>query len=269
MLVDEHGLVYIQQGESFKKCAAEMAAHGYDEFAIYPEVSCDSVSKAALAGFMPMGISLKTPHGCMDFLLPKLHFKRCILCPSDMHTSRTAKRNASRYALSISSCFGHVLDACVNTHGDGWLVPKLRTAFRKLHAGEKGPLRLLSAELWDMTEEEAIYPCAGEIGYAIGSSYTSLSGYRTRSGSGTVQLFALGAFLAMAGYSCWDLGMELPYKMAIGASLLPREEYIPILEAAYARDSAFSGKWIETFAIAHPVKDLVSDFKAATISGII
>lgn len=233
MYINDFGLTLIQIGDSFKKCASIITEQDYEEFTLYPVISADSFVEAAKAGFMPMGISFLAPDGVkVDWLLPKLHRERCMLDPTKVKISKTAWREASAYALSFNVCFDSVLFNCVKTHGEDWLVPGLQRLMLQLNK-EKHSVQLVSVELWDLANEAAMEPCAGELGYVIGSSYASLSAFRTISGSGTVQLSALGAFLALSGFTLWDLGMEMPYKLSMGGELFSRKEFLARLYKAY------------------------------------
>ncbi|MFH2115553.1 MAG: hypothetical protein ABIJ86_13720, partial [Spirochaetota bacterium] len=91
-------------------------------------------------------------------------------------------------------------------------------------------VKFISVELW----RDGIL-VAGELGYAVGSSYASLSGFRSLSGAGTVQLAALAGLLAESGFRIWDLGMPMQYKTALGGHSIPRHEYLPLLHDAYLR----------------------------------
>ncbi len=72
---------------------------------------------------------------------------------------------------------------------------------------------------------------AGELGYVVGGSYTSLTGFRdpAEDGAGTVQLAALGRLLQHAGFKMWDLGMSMGYKMDLGGVPTPRAEFLSLL----------------------------------------
>jgi leucyl/phenylalanyl-tRNA--protein transferase len=76
---------------------------------------------------------------------------------------------------------------------------------------------------------------AGEIGYTCGTAYTSLSGFHRLSGAGSVQLGCLGRALAGSGFSFWDLGMEIEYKLRLGARLLARDPFLASYRAAGSR----------------------------------
>eukprot|EP00808_Paulinella_micropora_P009173 g34940.t1 len=67
---------------------------------------------------------------------------------------------------------------------------------------------------------------AGELGYMHGSVYTSLTGARKVDGSGTVQLMALVKAMKKTGVKLWDLGMSMSYKEDLGATSVPRAEFL-------------------------------------------
>src|SRR5262249_53516101 len=96
----------------------------------------------------------------------------------------------------------------------------------------KGPVGVFgvqvhSVEIWE--GEELI---AGELGYTVGASYTSLSGFHAKSGSGTVQMIALGELLRSQGFTVWDLGMIMKYKIDIGGQILMRSEFLKLFNEA-------------------------------------
>ena len=69
---------------------------------------------------------------------------------------------------------------------------------------------------------------AGEIGYTTGAIYTSFAGFHSKNGSGSVQLAILGLLLIASGFALWDLGMEIPYKLSLGAAVVPRKTFLEI-----------------------------------------
>ena len=145
--------------------------------------------------------------------------------------SKTTKR-ASKYLMSINQCFEEVLNACSEQHGSRcWLYRPLRNALLDLHSGrarlpDSCPVSVHSIELWSSDGSRLV---AGEIGYRVGSTYTSMTGFYRESGCGSIQLAALAGLLVKSNISVWDLGMCMDYKLDLGASLIERSEWIRIL----------------------------------------
>jgi len=81
-------------------------------------------------------------------------------------------------------------------------------------------------------------PVAGELGYTIGSTYTSLSGFfhrevREWNHLGKLQLVLLAQHLETCGIDFWNLGHpHMNYKKALGAKVLPRSEFLPLWDSA-------------------------------------
>lgn len=233
MLFDERGLP-LRDDDNYAACADQLVAMDYSgEFILFPRVDPAAVRRAALAGFMPMSVRVSTGTGCMILFSPKLHLERCLIDPAHVKPTRSAVRAADPYRVSLNTSFRSVLDQCVKAHGDGWLTTPLTDAFASLAASSAtGSVRWISVELY---RNGGLV--AGEFGYLVGSCYASLSGFTTESGAGTVQLYALAAILAREGVQLWDLGMEMPYKLALGARPVTRSEFLPRLREAYRRES--------------------------------
>lgn len=257
MQFDDAGFAYIEPGDDFRACASRILALGGPEFAIFPYISADSVEAAALAGFMPMGIRIPSPIGDSDYLLAKLHMERCLLDPRSVKVTRTARRESRHFMLSVNRAFRDVLAACVLVHGDEWLVPDLVSVMSILHK-ERARRRAsyMSVELWEACDYGPSL-VAGEIGYAIGGSYASLTGFTSVSGAGTVQLAALGRLLAATGMRVWDLGMDIAYKQNLGARPIPRKDYLALLAAAYAKTSLRTNKFKQKPSRLLPARSLL------------
>ena len=69
---------------------------------------------------------------------------------------------------------------------------------------------------------------AGDLGCIVGSCYTSFSGFHEGSGTGSIQLVLTGKLLERAGFGMWDLGQEHAYKSALGASSVPRRDFLAL-----------------------------------------
>ena len=72
---------------------------------------------------------------------------------------------------------------------------------------------------------------SGEIGYIIGKTYTSLSGFSSDEkcyrNYGTAQLVLLAQYLQANGFSFWNLGQPyMDYKLALGAKIYERKAFL-------------------------------------------
>mmetsp|Transcript_94454 Transcript_94454/g.243963 ORF Transcript_94454/g.243963 Transcript_94454/m.243963 type:complete len:228 (+) Transcript_94454:60-743(+) len=116
-----------------------------------------------------------------------------------------------------------------SSKGDCWLSDELARAYQAVSnvssEWRRGTATFHSIELWHTATGELV---AGEIGYTCGSVYSSCTGFTQKDeypGSGGVQLAALGRWLVRCGFEVWDLGMELDYKLELGARNVPRAEW--------------------------------------------
>ena len=91
---------------------------------------------------------------------------------------------------------------------------------------------LHGVELWSCRSQQLI---AGELGYTIGRTYTSLSGFHTpdRPGQrrwrnfGTLQSWLLAKRLEDRAYAFWNLGHPyMEYKLELGARVLERADFL-------------------------------------------
>jgi len=198
-----------------------------DEFCASLSFDPDFLDELCASGFIPMAIR----DGEVDeVLIPKLHTVRAVIDPRDVLVTRTARRESRRYDFGLDLRFEEVLEACLETHGDDWLRPPLLESWRILYATrERRRSRFSSMELY-----EGGRLVAGEVGVFAGGCYTSLTGFRRESGSGTVQLVAAARYLEAVGSPLWDLGMPLDYKATLGARNVSREEFLSLFRAARA-----------------------------------
>ncbi len=186
-------------------------------------------------GFLPIA----TP----EILLPKLHAHRCVIAldKGDLHISKSTRKKSKRFTFTVNKAFSQVVQGCHEQHGDKcWLYPPLVQVFETMHRADHipailmdsqtkaCPVRMYSIEVWN-TETGAL--AGGELGYTVGSIYTSLTGFAAEDSAGSVQLAALGNLLTQLGFSLWDLGMEMEYKNSLGCHLMPRAEFVAHVHA--------------------------------------
>lgn len=208
------------------------------EFCASLEWGPDFVAEALRSGYIPMGASF----GGIQILLIKSHTERCVLDPSAYRPARSTVRRAAGLRLAVDENLAACLDALVAHHPDRWLTEPLCDALLSLHGSPPAAgreMRIHSIEVY--REDELV---AGEIGVAVGSVYTSLSGFHSRSGAGSAQLGALAELLTRAGVRTWDLGMVVGYKLQMGATLVSRPAFLARFRADRAGAAGrIEGSW--------------------------
>ena len=180
-------------------------------------------------GFLPIA----TP----DVLLPKLHEDRCVISlPDNLHISKSTRKKAKKFNMTLNQAFSRVVEGCREQHGEMcWLYPRLVEVFEAMNRVEHTPamvvdetrqvcpVRVYSVEVWNV-DTGAL--AAGELGYTVGSVYTSLTGFCREDSAGSVQLAALGRLLIQQQFSLWDLGMVMDYKLSLGCQSMPRKAFL-------------------------------------------
>lgn len=192
-------------------------------------------------GFLPMA--------GMGMLLPKIHKARCIMAPGDVHVGKKVKRRARGFHLSVDKAWASVVQGIqkltYTTHkGDCWLSDELSRAYQAVGdvrgQWRRGSASFHSVELWHTATGELV---AGEIGYTCGGVYSSCTGFTRKEeypGAGSVQLAALGRWLARCSFDVWDLGMELDYKLELGARNVPRSEWAKLVRKLRTCEAALA-----------------------------
>lgn len=223
--------------------------HG--EFCYTPIFQSHFIAQLMAEGFLPVASS--------RVLLPKLHVHRSVIALSPknsnnsndspqilqeggLHISKSVRKKSKRFTLTVNQRFDEVIQGCHDQHGSHcWLYPPLVQAFREIFqagamdatamdpitgrplSGRSWKVRLYTIEVWNATTGAL---AGGEIGYTVGSIYTSLTGFTKEDSAGSIQLAALGRLLSERGFHLWDLGMDMEYKQGIGSSAMPRDTFV-------------------------------------------
>jgi leucyl/phenylalanyl-tRNA--protein transferase len=187
------------------------------EFCVAFSFEPDLIAEVCYHGYMPMGETFRAK----PLLLIKSHEHRCLLNLPQLHISRKLKRYARGLTFQINRNFSECLNRIAAHHDQSWLIEPLRAAFTHLHYHPIAGVAFHSIEIYD-----GDHLVAGEIGYTTGAVYSSLSGFHSQNGAGSVQLALLGKVLADSQFAFWDLGMEIPYKTALGAEVSDRATFL-------------------------------------------
>jgi Leu/Phe-tRNA-protein transferase len=170
-------------------------------------------------------------------LIIEMHKDYSMLDWSDLHVSRhigkmvrnggfvdndiylTVEKNVEAVVKGIAKAYG---DKC-------WLIKPYEELLNRLETSIGDGFSLVSIQLWCGRQKTLL---GGELGYTIGATYTSLSGFLDRgnpisNNMGTVQLVALGRLLEQCGYAFWNLGQpQMRYKTDLGAKTTPRLTFL-------------------------------------------
>lgn len=185
---------------------------------------------------------------CMDtknqqILLPEIQFEYAVLHFKDLHISKKVKSllNKNEFVLTQNQHFDEVIQGIETYHKDSWLYGKYTQMLKEVKTQHFENFELTSFELYD-TKNGALV--AGEVGYIIGKTYTSLSGFfqkeKCYNNWGKLQLVLLSQHLEKNGFDFWNLGHAcLLYKIELGAKVYPRKEFLTLWQKSTERFSFF------------------------------
>ena len=169
-------------------------------------------------------------------LIPEMQFEYALLDWENLHCSRKLGRlmRSERLAeegieIRFVDDVHPVLERLLEHHRQTWILAPYVALMQKLAGGSDTRITVHGVELWSRKRNELI---AGELGYTIGSIYTSLSGFcsphsRDLRHFGTLQMYMLAEILQERGYSFWNMGDPTPpYKKAFGATIVSRGEFL-------------------------------------------
>jgi len=187
----------------------------------------------ARAGFISIAID---DSELGPLLLPQLQPSYALLDWENLHYSRNLQRllrsgrlEDEQLELRIVDSPERVLERLVAYHEENWILQAYQNLVLKLPSQGDVLFSVRGVELWSGERDELV---AGEIGYTIGRTYTSLSGFCTPDEPalrhfGTLQMVLLAGMLQERGYAFWNLGHSIQdYKKALGARVTPRERFL-------------------------------------------
>lgn len=166
------------------------------------------------------------------YLLPEMQFEYAILDFENLHISKKVNKliKEDNYLFKISKNYINIIDKLSTFHQTNWLKGEYIDLILSLK-DYKHPIidfELFSIEIYDKHTNELI---SGELGYKIGRTYTSLTGFSSKEKKynnwGKLQLILLAKYLQNNNYAFWNLGHPyMQYKFDIGAITYSREDFL-------------------------------------------
>jgi Leu/Phe-tRNA-protein transferase len=175
-----------------------------------------------------MSVSLKENGQLV--LLPEMQFEYALLEFKDLHISKKVQKllRKNQYEIKINNDLEKTIYKIEAYHKDSWIKEDYKQLLFELSVYDDKSFKLLSFELYDKYSKELI---AGEVGYIIEDSYTSLSGFSSKDKEyknwGKLQLVLLAKYLEKESFKVWNLGHPyMDYKLELGAKVYKRLDFL-------------------------------------------
>ena len=150
------------------------------------------------------------------------------------HVSRRLRRTvrSGRFHVTVNRDFSGVIRGCAEARADGtWITPEMIEAYEEFHSLGHAH----SVEVWS---EEHL--AGGIYGVAIGGFFAGESMFSRQSDASKVALVFLVERLRSRGFRLFDTQFLTDHTARLGASEIPRREYLARLQEALFRQASFS-----------------------------
>ena len=151
---------------------------------------------------------------------------RAIIEPDALHISHSLRRllNRNKFRITLNEAFRQVMQECALRPGTGtWILPEMVDAYEQLF--RQGHAH--SLEVWE--EDELV---GGIYGVRLGGLFAAESMFHRRSNASKVALATLHCSLVGAGLVLFDVQFLTPHLSTMGATQIPRGEYLRRLRKA-------------------------------------
>jgi leucyl/phenylalanyl-tRNA--protein transferase len=186
--------------------------------AVGADLAPGTLLEAYRSGIFPMPIG----DGRLGWWSPD---PRGILEPDALRVSRSLRRSTRRLAVTFDEDFTAVVTGCATTpRPGGWITPDFVDAYTHLH-------RLgwaHSVEVWDDTGGLV----GGLYGVAVGGLFAGESMFHRATDASKVALVALVEKFRHGGGTLLDVQWSTPHLETLGATEIPRREYLRRLRIA-------------------------------------
>jgi leucyl/phenylalanyl-tRNA--protein transferase len=150
---------------------------------------------------------------------------RCILRPDSFHVAKRLQRQIRRSPLTVSfnSAFPQVIRACADDRASQtgtWITPQMLSAYEQLH--DEGWAH--SIEVMDGNEL-----VGGVYGLCIGRVFFGESMFSAQANASKIALLALTKHMLASGMPLTDCQVLSPHLLTLGATTMPRAEFVQTL----------------------------------------
>ena len=183
----------------------------------------------AKAGF----ISVSHSEDGKQYLIPEMQKEYAVMEFENLHISKKVQKllkQTNLYTFSINSKIYDVVESIKKYHENNWIEKDYLNLLYKLqeYKHQNINFKLFTCELRCKDTNSLI---AGEVGYKINSTYTSLSGFTNKdkkyNNFGKLQMTLLAKYLEKNDYSFWNMGHPyMEYKTNLGANILSRKDFL-------------------------------------------
>ncbi len=161
--------------------------------------------------------------------------RRAVIPVDGLHVSRSMRRSARRFTVTVDTDFAGVLDGCADPRRPGaWIDDDIRSAYQRLH--DLGWVH--SVEVW-----RGATLAGGLYGVAIGGLFAGESMFHRVTDASKVAVMATVDLLADGTPGrLFDVQWLTPHLQRLGAVEVPRATYLKRLRRALALPPP--GPWV-------------------------
>lgn len=162
---------------------------------------------------------------------------RCVLFPSQFRMSRSLRKSLGNrgYTVTMDTAFDHVIEACSaerNQQPGTWITDEMKSAYIKLH--RLGIAH--SVETW--LGKELV---GGLYGIALGRVFFGESMFSRQNDASKVSLATMISWFEQWEFSMIDCQVTSPHLMSLGATEIPRAEFMEGLKSGLFENT--QSKW--------------------------